>query len=528
MSVHELAKQIRTGQHVPDILDCLAQLSNDEVPTPPKLARAMLDILPDEVWGKADYLWLDPFCKSGIFLRETAARLLDGLSDQIPNFEERRDHIYRDMLWGTSITAMTGMISRRSLYYSRDASGPASVVGFGNPDGNVPFIHADHTFPKKKDGTVAGGCTHCGAPLSLERGVGRENYAYSFIHGAYPTKEMKDLKFDVIVGNPPYQIDDEGGHRPVPVYHKFVDQAIKMNPRYIVMITPSRWMGGGLGLSKYRASMLKDRRIRSIVDYPGATDAFPGVKIESGVSYFLWDRDNEGSCAYSVRRGDIVLGPDERKLNEFDIFVRDPIGLPILRRVLERGEGSFAELVASVRPFGDRLRSNFSDFHEHKRPLDRRLLLVSKGKRRLAWVDDAYVTNNLELAESWKVFLPTAFGDSSTVSRRVLGPPVVAPPGSVATETFVAIGPFDAEVEAAACAHYLRTVFARYLITLRKVGQHNIPSTFTWLPVQDWSYEWTDDELFERYELTDAERAHVQHVVKSMDANAVASLQDYS
>jgi len=204
VSVHELEKQIRTGQHVPDILDCLAQLSNDEVPTPPRLARAVLDMLPDEVWGKPKYLWLDPFCKSGIFLRETAARLLEGLSDQIPNFEERRDHIYRDMLWGTSITEMTGMITRRSLYYSRDASGPASVLKFGSAEGNVPFIRSQHTFLDDKEGLPTGSCLLCRAPVALERGEARENYAYALIHGTYPTEEMKDMKFDVILGNPPF------------------------------------------------------------------------------------------------------------------------------------------------------------------------------------------------------------------------------------------------------------------------------------------------------------------------------------
>jgi site-specific DNA-methyltransferase (adenine-specific) len=163
----ELSRQIRTGQHIPDILDCLAQLSNDEVPTPPKLARAMLDILPGDVWSKPDYLWLDPFCKSGIFLREAASRLLEGLSDQIPDFKKRRDHIYRNMLWGTSITEMTGMISRRSLYYSRDASGPASVIPFEIDEGNLPFRRSQHLFSKKRDGTIVGGCTACGAPPEL-------------------------------------------------------------------------------------------------------------------------------------------------------------------------------------------------------------------------------------------------------------------------------------------------------------------------------------------------------------------------
>lgn len=172
MSVHQVAKQIRTGQYVPDILDCLAQLSNDEVPTPPKLARAMLDLLPGEVWSNADYRWLDPVCKSGALLRETAARLLEGLSDQIGDFEKRREHIYREMLWGTSITEMTGIISRRSVYCSRDASGPASIVRFDLEAGNLPFARTEHKFAAKTDGALKN-CSNCGAQPDLERGPDR-------------------------------------------------------------------------------------------------------------------------------------------------------------------------------------------------------------------------------------------------------------------------------------------------------------------------------------------------------------------
>ncbi len=272
------------GRHVPDILDCLAQLSNDEVPTPPKLARSMLDILPDDVWGDPDLRWLDPFCKSGVFLREIAGRLLGGLSDWEPDFRKRRAHIFRNMIFGTSITEMTGYVSRRSLYYSRDASSDVSVVQFDTEDGNVPFVPAKHTFPRGTDGKLTGSCTICGAPVDLERGGSRENYAYAFIHGAYPTKETSAMKFDVIVGNPPYQLDTGGsGAQARPVYHRFVEEAIDLDPRYVLMITPSRWFAGGWGLGPFRKKMLADHRIRELVDYPKLYDAFPGVKIRGGV-----------------------------------------------------------------------------------------------------------------------------------------------------------------------------------------------------------------------------------------------------
>ncbi|MEI2702575.1 MAG: hypothetical protein V9E83_09270 [Baekduia sp.] len=150
-------------QHVPDILDCLAQLSNDEVPTPPVLARAMLDLLPASVWSEPYYKWLDPGCKSGVFLREAAVRLLEGLSDWEPDFGKRREHIFRQMLHGAPITAMTGHISRRTVYCSRDASGKHSVVRFDTEGGNLPFVPAEHEFKNER-------CQICGAPAELERG----------------------------------------------------------------------------------------------------------------------------------------------------------------------------------------------------------------------------------------------------------------------------------------------------------------------------------------------------------------------
>ena len=243
-------------QRVPDILECLAQLSSDEVPTPPKLANAMLDLLPDEVWRDPDSRWLDPCSKSGVFLREIAKRLLfEGLVEWEPDFEKRREHIFRNMLFGCGITELTGIISRRTVYYSRHAAGEHSMIRFDSDDGNIPFVRAEHDFNERR-------CRICGAPEDLERGEGRENYAYAFIHGAYPTEEMGDMKFDVIVGNPPYQIDSAGNTRTMPIYQKFVEKAIEMDPRYVLMITPSRWFGGGLGLDEFRQKMLTSKKIR--------------------------------------------------------------------------------------------------------------------------------------------------------------------------------------------------------------------------------------------------------------------------
>ncbi len=393
-------------QHVPDILDCLAQLSSDEVPTPPKLARAMLDILPEQVWSNPDYKWLDPCCKSGVFLREVAARLLVGLAEWEPNFEKRRDHIFRNMLYGTSITEMTGIISRRSLYYSRDASGEYSVVHFDADSGNLPFILTEHTFGEDDR------CSICRAPAGLERGSMRENYAYAFIHGTYPTKEMNEMKFDVVVGNPPYQIDDGGhGTSATSVYHYFVERAIALNPRYVVMITPSRWFAGGKGLDAFRAKMLSDKRIRKIVDYPKLYDGFPGVKIRGGVSYFLWDRAYSGPCTIQTTWDGKPVGPPvARPLDAYDVLIRRNEAVSILEKVRAHGERSLSSRVSSRKPFGFP-----TNFHGNSSVQELSSPVKLYGSQRISWVDRAQITQNTPWVDDWKVLM--AVGTSQRPER---------------------------------------------------------------------------------------------------------------
>ena len=499
----------RFGQHVPDILDCLAQLSNDEVPTPPKLARAMLDLLPDQVWSRPDYVWLDPFSKSGIFLREIATRLFHSLSDWEPDFVKRREHIFRDMLFGASITEMTGIISRRSVYCAADASGTHSVVRFDDPEGNLPFVPAEHDFDS------GGKCKVCRASEDLERGDDRENYAYSFIHGAYPTKEMA-MKFDVIVGNPPYQVGTEGfGATASTIYHHFVKAAIDLDPRYVLMITPSRWFAGGKGLDDFRAQMIQDRRLRQLVDNPKLFDCFPGVEIKGGVSYFLWERDYSGDCEFSTRVDGVIRSTMLRDLRDGDgVLVRDNRAMGIIKKAASRQDPT-ADAICSVRkPFGLNIYSNYPG--SAPEPFDGAIPLIYSNRVGYSRTDQ--IERNHAWIDAWKVLIPKAGDGHGRDVSYVIGEPIALAPGSACTQTYLIAGMFDSPEETRNYALYLTTKFARFLILQRKITQDLTPDRLSFVPVPDMSKLWTDAALYAHYGLNDQEVEYIESSIHPREA----------
>ena len=268
----------------PDVLNCIANLSNDEVFTPPALANQMLDLLPAELFSNPETTFLDPFSKSGVFLREIVKRLDKGLVAQIPDRQERIDHIMHKQVFGIACTELTSLLSRRTLYCSKFANGKHSVSKFDDEQGNLRYEALKHTW-------VGGKCKYCGASQEVyDRGDQAEQYAYQFIHTDNPKSIYKNMNFDVIIGNPPYQLTDGSGasnDAAIPVYHKFIEQALSLSPRFLSMIVPSKWMIGGRGLNKFREQMSKDTHMKFIYDYEDASECFPGLHIDGGVCYFL-------------------------------------------------------------------------------------------------------------------------------------------------------------------------------------------------------------------------------------------------
>lgn len=529
----------------PDVLTCIANLSNDEVFTPPELANQMLDTLEQawadthgsSLWSDSTVTFLDPFTKSGVFLREIAKRLVEGLANDIPNLENRVDHIVTNQVYGIAITELTAMLARRSLYCSKWANGEHSIAkSLTTKEGNIWFERTEHTWEggtewvltADDDGNeirrfMNGRCRFCRASqIAYERSGAAETHAYAFIHTDNAQARVGDLfgenmKFDVVIGNPPYQLGSDGGTRDVPIYQHFVDQAKALEPRFLSMVIPSRWTAGGLGLDAFRSSMLSDRRLAVFVDYPNAAELFPSVGINGGIGYFLWDAVHDDECSTTLIRDGAQVGPYRRRLDEFDILVRDVRALGILRKVIAEGEPSMTELLSADKEFG--MTSNFDGFRSKRKEDDVALHYNRKMKRLVGWMKREDVPKSHHLIDTWKVLVPSA-GSGRERERTgvdlVLGPTLIASTPSVCTQTYLFV-PVANESEATSAQSYLRTRLVRFLISLRKISQHATRSTYTWVPQQAWDRHWTDTDLYTKYGITEEEQGFIESMIRPIE-----------
>jgi len=494
----------------PDVLSCLANLSNDEVFTPPNLANQILDLLPKKIWKNKEAKFLDPVSKSGVFLREIAKRLMNGLEEQIPNIQERINHIYTNQIYGIAITELTSLLSRRSLYCSKNANSKYSVCEkFDNEQGNIKFDRIEHNW-------INGKCTFCGASQDVyDRDDSLETYAYQFIHLHKTEKIYKSMKFDVIVGNPPYQLNDGGGtgSSAKPIYNLFIDQAKKLRPRYLLMIVPARWYSGGKGLDDFRCEMLKDKSIRKLVDFADSRDCFPNVDIAGGVCYFLWDRDNKGICEVeTIRKNDVIKS--NRFLDEFDTFVRDNLAIDIIQKVKKTTNSSLEKLVSSRMPFG--LVSSVRP--EKKGDLD---LITSAGNGKIS---SERINTGKELIEKWKVLLSKASNDhggqpDKEGKRRIFSRIEIMPPFTVCTESYLVVGNYETKEEAENMADFLRTKFCRFLVSSILLTQNITKGKFIFVPDLPMNEKWDDEKLFQKYELTGKEIEFISQLIRPMNIN---------
>lgn len=536
----------------PDILETIADLSNDEVFTPPQVAISMLKTLPNgwkdnihtgnsedytpsiDVWRNPHLKWLDPAVKTGVFLREIAKNLMVGLSkpvtedlvlkEKLETDEEfRRYWIYKNMLFGIGMTTLTSLMARRSLYYTKFASNPElSVYPMDTDNGNIIFPKLKHTFALNKDGKKVGSCTICSASQSWDREGSLESHAYPFLHASEQEiigwfkeanadiREEENMHFDVIIGNPPYQLADDGhGASAVPLYHIFIEKSIAMEPRYVCMITPSRWFQGGKGLDSFRARMLKDKRISHIVDFPASSEVFPSVEIKGGVNYFLWDSSYSGKCKFTLSyKGS--LKSSNRDLSQFEKFIRYDEGVELINKIT--GHQDFKPLsirVSSRQPFG--LPTNFKGFEP--KPAAGKIKIYARGA--IGYVEKAKVPRLHQSLDSYKVLLAIA-GSDGTRPDSVTSNPLLVKPSEICTETYLVLNWFNTESEAKNMLSYAKTKFFRYMLSLLKNTQHITQDRFKYVPDLDMTEEWTDKKLYEYFGLTEDEIKHIEESIKEM------------
>jgi len=494
---------MRTSSYNPDVLNCIANLSNDEVFTPPELANKMLDLLPQELFSNPKTTFLDPFTKSGVFLREIVKRLDRGLENKIPDRQKRIDHILHNQVFGIACTELTSLLARRSVYCSKHANSQYSVSKFNNEEGNILYKNLKHTW-------VNGKCKYCGASQSVyDRGSEAEQYAYLFIHTDNPNKFF-NMHFDVIVGNPPYQLSDSGfGISAKPIYDRFITQAKLLKPRYLTMIVPARWYAGGKGLDDFRDEMLHDNHLRIIHDFPQAFECFSGVQIKGGVCYFLWDRDHPGLCDVVTHKDGKELGSIRRPLLEegCDTFIRYNEAVSILHKVMKNKESSMIDYVSSRQPFG--LDTTF-----HGKENGSIKLYENQG---VSFVEESQIDKNKSIIKEYKVFIPRAGSGSDAFPHPILGKPFVGEPYSACTETYMFIGPYTNLEECKNVVSYITTKFLRFLVMLKKVTQDTTRIVYSFVPIQDFSHPWTDEMLYKKYGLTEEEIAFIESMIRPMD-----------
>lgn len=495
----------------PDVLSCLANLSNDEVFTPPDIANQMLDMLPQELFQNPDTTFLDPACKSGVFLREIAKRLIIGLEPQFPDLQERVDHIFHKQLFGIAITELTSLLSRRSVYCSKYPNGEFSVSQFDSAEGNIRFRNIKHSWDKN------GKCVFCGAnQKDYERAEELETHAYEFIHVQNP-EELTNMKFDVVISNPPYQLNDGGnGVSATPIFQHFVNKAKQLKPRYMTMIIPARWYAGGKGLDSFREEMLSDKHISKLVDFESSKDCFDGVNIAGGICYFLWEKEYSGPCEITNRsEKDIV---STRMLNEFPILIRSNVAISIVHKVLAKGIDPYSNHAYPRNPFG--FSTNFRG-REYKKPGDIEIL-TSKG---FQYIPRESVSKNADIIDSYKVLIGRLVPSNGELDvdpkngYKVITDTKIIQPEQINTETYLDIGVFKTLDEAIHFERFLHSKFVRFLLRQAVSSLNVTRECFRFVPTEDFREEWDDKRLYEKYELSTEEIDLIEATIRPMETS---------
>jgi hypothetical protein len=362
-----------------------------------------------------------------------------------------------------------------------------------------------------------------------------EQFKDKILRGNFWNKEVQTMKFDAIVGNPPYQMSDGGAQASAtPVYNLFVNVSKKLNANYISMIMPSRWMTGGKGLDKFRDDMIHDKHFLVLHDYTNSKNVFPSVDIKGGICYFLRDRDIEDKCKIYRHDSENVKYSYRNLVEDGDeIFIRNSELITIKNKVAEKDNSSFENIVSPRKPYGlsgdifkDYSKYNLPNMSDY--PLNNGLTvygLDEKLKRVTRYADINYPLPKRDYVKGYKLFMSRNQGSGNFGEE--FSTPIFAKPNDCCTETFVVIGLFDTEKESQNCWQYIKTKFFRAMVGIRKQDQGASKSIYHYVPLQDFTNEsdidWSksvteiDKQLYKKYNLTQEEIDFIEKTVKPME-----------
>ena len=323
------------------------------------------------------------------------------------------------------------------------------------------------------------------------------------------------MNFDIIVGNPPYQESDGGAQMSAsPIYQKFIQISKGLNPHFISMIVPARWYNGGKGLDEFRNEMLSDLRIRELHDYPDTTDCFIGLNIRGGICYFLWDKKHNDKCSITTHKGGKIGTPVKRRLMEkgLEVFVRYNEAINVLNKVQSKKEKTFNSLVSARKPFG--LPTNYTDF-KTKNTVTHNTLLYRFGQN--GYVSKSDIDKNIKAIHLWKVLVPYASPGDDSYPHLILSKPLVVGENTCCTETYLLVGPFENETIANNVSNYMKTKFFRFMILLAKSTQHITQKNYSFVPIQDFTKQWTDADLYKKYGISEEEITFIDSMIKPIE-----------
>ena len=488
----QVTPEINNYSRVEDLQNGMARIP--EIVTPDKIVKAMVDMLPSDVWNSKT-VFLDPACKGGEYLREIYDRLMDNelLQAEFPNVIERSNHILQNQLYGIALSQVSLERTTKKL------------MGFGFNIKIIPnYIDYLRYFQYIKSNDAK----------ALE--ARRE----------FLNKEFnREMNIDVVIGNPPYQestgsgLNESGGK---PLFDKFILSGIDTSHRIVCMITPTKWISGNLNTFKeVREAMTNKGHLYKMVDYMNAKDVFPGRSIAGGVSYFLFDKEYTGKTQYTTINGKSYT--NERDINNSDIIPRHYVGETVISKIMTKSNIFLSSYVEKDKWH---LRTDYEG--SQIRSTDNEVEIITPRGSCYAEYDYRPDDCDTYKVSFTRVITGRAAEPDKTFRYNILSSLNILMPGQICNASYMVIPRIKSLEYAENMKKYLETKFARFLILQTLFGIGLTPDRFKYVPLMDMTRTWSDQELYKYFELEDSEIEFIERIIKPMNDISKTSKTTYT